>query len=71
MITYCPIVPAGEEGIARPAVLDRGSSRQSCRRDWSEARAHARPRRLGVGDAEYFTQPSGRMRLPPATPSLR
>ena len=26
---------------------------------------------FGVGDAEYFTQPSGRIRLPPAMPSLR
>ena len=26
---------------------------------------------FGVGVAEYFTQPSGRMRLPPAVPSLR
>jgi hypothetical protein len=26
---------------------------------------------FGVADAEYFTHPSGRMRSPPITPSLR
>ena len=60
----------GEEGVARPAALDPVGRAKTV----AEIGPEARPwptQAFGVGDAEYFTHPSGRMRLPPTTPSLR